>query len=202
MNNKIYNIPAQNVLEKRFSFVKNDVLRVNISLVFRYIIFLIGLLENSKKLPGSIIYSINKDIIISTAAIIESCIHHCVHQYIDKDIIKSENIMSFSWKDKSCKDIYKISDNEKVCGVIKEKESEKFNDKIQFIALNRVAKKAGILSDSLFNEAERVRKKRNRIHLAALKEVDDYYSKKDVKNIFKASKEIIECIELKLKKID
>lgn len=202
MDHKIYDIPSQSVLEKRFVFIKNDVLRVNISIVFRYIVFLIGFLENSKKLPGSIVYSINKDIIISTAAIIESCIHYCIQQYIDKNIIKNDSIMPLDWKDKSCKDIYKISDNKKVCGIIKQRESEKFNDKIQFIILNRVAKKAGILSDSLFDEAESIRRKRNKIHLVALKKVDDFYDKKDVKDVFSASKKIIEFIELNLKKID
>ena len=74
-------VPLQQDLEKRFEFINDKTLRTNIALTFKYIIFLINL-EDEYELPGTILYSIYKDIILYTAVVIESCIHHCLKQFI------------------------------------------------------------------------------------------------------------------------
>jgi len=107
--------------------------------------------------------------------------------------------MPTSWEDVCCKDIHKISDDKKVCGVIKERKCEIFSKKTQFLTINRVAKKSKIITDGLFKRAEALRNKRNKIHLAGLEKVDDYYAKKDIQAAFKTANLIITHLEAKLK---
>lgn len=68
-------IPDQSKLEERFAFIKDDTLRTNIVITFRYIIFLIEL-EQKQQLPGPIIYTIYKDMIVQTGTVVESCVHY------------------------------------------------------------------------------------------------------------------------------
>lgn len=197
INRVIRHIPSQKVLEKRFSFIKNPILKTNLAIAFRYIIFLISL-ESEATLPGVISYSLYKDIILYTAAIVESCIHHCLKECIDCGEIKSSDVMPYEWKDSECSELYKISEDRRVCGVIRYRKSERFSTQTQFKTLNEVALRAKIFNRTLFDKVERLRKKRNRVHLAALKKVDDFYEKKDVQNAFDIAKVIIEKVEIKL----
>lgn len=105
------------------------------------------------------------------------------------------------WVNIQCKDIYKISDNKKVCGVMQENKAEDFNKKTQFQTINRIAKKAGILTNELFKKSEVLRKKRNKIHLAGLEKADDYYIKRDVQSAFLTMSIILKTIENKLSEI-
>ncbi len=199
-NDAVCHIPSQNILERRFSFVDNKILRTNIAIAFRYIIFLLTL-ESETKLPGAISYSIYKDVILYTATIIESCIHYCLRKSINSETVKSSSIMPWDWKDSKCVNLYKISKEEKVCGVVRHKASEKFSHHTQFQTLNRAALKAGILNKTLFDKAENLRQKRNRIHLAGLKKSDDFYEKKDTQEAFEKAKVILERIEKKLSEL-
>ena len=188
-------IPSQKTIEARFKFIKDDLLGTNITISFRYILFLIILEEDKVKLPGPISYSIFKDIIVHTAAIVESCIYYCLKTAIFLNKIEEKDIMDIEWKEITCKDLYKISGVEKVCGVIKRKQCESFEDSTQFITLNKAAFRAKVFDKEEYDCAEKIRKIRNRIHLAALKETDDFYQKKDVNNVFDNAKKIIDKIE-------
>ncbi len=188
-------IPSQKIIEDRFKFIKDNLLRTNITISFRYILFLIILEEDKVKLPGAISYSIFKDIIVNTAAIVESCIHYCLKTAISLKKIEEKDIMDVEWKETMSKDLYKISEDEKVCGVIKHKQYESFEDNTQFASLNKAALRAKIFDKNIFDCADKIRKVRNRIHLAALKETDDFYQKKDVNDAFDNAKKIIDRIE-------
>jgi len=196
-------IPSLTIFETRFSFIKNDILRINIAIAFRYVFFLLDLTEDkSSTLPGSIIYSLYKDIILYTATIIESCIHYCLKEYVDKGKVKSADIMPEEWKEKDIKELYSISETEKICAITKKLGHQRFSHQTQFIVINRAALKAKIFDRELFEKAKKLRQKRNHIHLAALKEVDDYYEKKDVQEAFDDAKEIIQQIERKLLELE
>lgn len=193
-------IPAEAVLERRFAFLKEEILRTNVVIAFRYIIFLITLQEKLKFRSG-IAYSIYKDIILYVASIVESCIHYTLQEFFNAGLIKKEDVMPSEWQEIFSKEIYKISDMQIVCGIIKEKKCEEFSKKTQFLIINRTAKKAGILTDGLFKRAEALRKKRNKIHLVGLEMADDYYDKTDIKSSFRTAKVILTHLEEKLKEI-
>jgi len=193
-------VPLQQDLEKRFEFINDKTLRSNIALTFKYIIFLINL-EDEYELPGTISYSIYKDIILHTAIVIESCIHHCLNQFISNGKVKESTILPSGWKYKSCKELYRISKQEVVVGAIRNKSNEKFSANTQFQTLNKAALKASIFNKDLYEKADTLRKQRNYIHLAALKEIDDLYGKEDIQEAFNYAEVIIKQIEDKLSEL-
>lgn len=197
MNDVLDKIPSQEIAEKRFYFIKDRTLRTNMVIAFRYMFFLL-ILENEYKLPGPISYSIYKNIIIYTAAIAESVLHYCLKTLLKEGLIESDKTLSKEWKERLCKDIYKISENEKVCGVIKHETIEKFSEKTQYQTLNRCALRSGIFNQDLFEKSEKLREKRNRIHLAGLKKVDDLYGETDTKEAFTTTANIIKVVESKI----
>lgn len=194
-------IPASDQLEKRFDFIKNDILRSNIAIAFQYVSFLVSL-DGKGKVRGPVIHSIYKNIILYTASIVESCVHYILKEYIDCGIIDSTDVMPFSWKYKNIKELYLVSEDEKIVGAMKYRSHEKMQSNTQFKSLNEAAKKAKLFDQSLFEKAEELRSKRNKIHLAGLEKVDDYYDKKTVDEVFGIATEIIEKIELKCEEIN
>lgn len=194
-------IPVSDQLEKRFDFIGNDILRSNIAIAFQYVYFLISLDEKGK-VRGPIIHSIYKNIILYTASIVESCIHYTLKEHIDCGICDSTGIMPSDWKFKDIKELYVISEDEKIVGAMKYRSHEKMQNNTQFKSLNEAAKKAKLFDQSLFEKAEELREKRNKIHLAGLEQVDDYYDRKTVDEVFGIATEIIEKIELKCEEIN
>lgn len=200
MNKDKYNIPAQSILEERFAFIQDETLRTNIVIIFRYIIFLIEL-EQKEKLPGPIIYSLYKDIIVQTASIVESCGHYVLRCFIDKGIFKSSDIMEIDWKEEKCTILAEIDDEKQVCGIVRHKVSKRLDKQTQFIDINRACLRANIYSQNVFEKSEQLREARNKIHLTGLSKVDDLYTKQDVDRYFEFANVILKQLEGKLSTI-
>lgn len=195
-NKKISNeIPDIIQIERRFSFIKNDTLRVNISLAFQYIIFLITVLDQEEAEGTTIGSSIQKNLIIYTATIIEGCLHYCLKSYLEKGRVKNEDVMKTEWLTKEHKRIYDISESEYICGAIRYEKTEPYNERLQSQELNRACKRANILTERLFEKAEEIREKRNKIHLAGLGAIDSVYTKKDAQDVFNDARDIIGRVE-------
>ena len=192
-------IPDLSQIEMRFSFIKDDALRVNTSLAFQYIIFLIAVLDKEDAEGTTIGSSIQKNLIIYSATIIEGCLHYCLKSYLEKGKVKNEDVMKTEWLTKEHKRIYDISKREYICGAIRYEKIESYDEKLQFQELNRTCKRANILTERLFEKAEEIREKRNKIHLAGLGAVDSVYSKKDAQNVFSDARDIIGRVEVLLK---
>lgn len=191
-------IPQIEELIDRFSFIDNETLRNNISISFQYIIFLITLLDELDADNTTVSSSMHKDMIVHTGTIIESCLHFCLKKYIDTGKIKSSDVMPTDWATKDHKLIYKISEDEQVCGVIKYKKTEHLTDQTPFVVINRACKKTDILTESLFLKAEKIREMRNKIHISGLKAVEDDYDKNKSQEAFDIARSIIETVETKL----
>lgn len=197
--NKINTIPALDFLTDRFKFVDNPILRDNLAIAFQYIYFLI-ILENEYPITGGILYSLYKNMIFYTATIVESCLNYCIGYLINKKQLSEGDIMPAEWKYKNCIVLFDVEDGLKICGAHKIKTYEKFKSSTQFITLNKIAREAGILDNELFKKAEKLRVLRNRIHLAALDNKDDFYTKKDVETAFSYANNIISKIEERITK--
>jgi len=191
-------IPPVSYFEGRFSFIDNPTLKTNIAISFQYIVFLIALDDELELKDTSIASSIYKDMIVQTGTIIESCIHHCLKKYIDNGKVTIEDVMTSSSELKDPKDIYKISNEESICLARRCKMTEPLTDQTQFIAINRAAHRAGILSETLLKKAQDIRELRNKIHLKGLRDVDGAYTKAKVDDVFNDARSIIETIEEKL----
>ncbi len=194
-------IPTTAELTDRFLFIEDEILRENVVITFQYLIFLIAILDDLEADNTTISSSIHKDMIVYTGSIIESILHYCLKQYIDNDLIRSHEAMSTKWDMRDHKVLYEISNTEKVCGAIKYKKTERLTDQTNFIVINRACKKAGILTNILFDKSEEVRNLRNKIHLSGLRLVDNSYSKDDSQAVFDTAKKVIEKVEERLLKI-
>lgn len=195
-------VPSNEALEARFSFIDNDVLRENVVIYFRYIIFLLSLSE--EKHIDTLKYSLYKDIIVYTASIIESLLEYVIKREVllgraNEDVLgygkKSVNIGKVRHE---CNDMY----NE-VIEVMQTRKYPKLGskDRIDFKDVTSGAKKVGILDDALFKKAEKLREKRNTIHLSTLtKSSDDYFNKSDVDDAFGWAHDIIQQLEKLFKK--
>ncbi|MEK7672330.1 MAG: hypothetical protein AAB373_00450 [Patescibacteria group bacterium] len=181
-------------LERRFGFIKNEIITENIAIKMQHISFLRSL-ESSYELPGTITYSVFQTIIVYTASILECLIHYKLDELIRSGRIQEENIMGKEIQYVNSKEIYVISNVEKICGAKRILKAKRLSDNTNLNDLNRAAKRSGLFTNELFGQAEKIRKMRNRIHTYGLKEVDDKYSKKDIDGLFGISKQIIDRIE-------
>lgn len=189
--------PAKN-LEGNYSFISDTTLRSNLSIATQYLLFLISL-DSEYELPGPVIYSVYKNIIVYIASLTEALISYTLKKLLEGNVIKNEDIMGFEWKRDKSKEIVTLDDGRIVKGVIEHKVFNSLSTETQFVELNRAAKRATLFSESLFNNSEEIRKRRNRIHIAGLKDLDDNYSKSDVidsvnkfTRIFGRTKEVLE----------
>lgn len=203
MNDKLINsIPSLDVLEGRFKFVKNEVLRTNSAIYLQYIILLITMSEEEKL--GSLKYSVYKDIIIHTASIVESILEYAVNEYIVQGKA-SPAIFGYSWHyaelakiQHDCGDFIEAS----LVVTKKERSLKSRSRDLGFDDINRAAKSAGIIDDGLHKKTENLRAKRNYIHLSSLeKSSNDYLDKSDVKKCLDDTKAILLEVEARLNRL-
>lgn len=84
-------ISTVNDLENRFLFVDNEVLRKNLAINLQYIVFLIQQ-EEENDLPGTITYSIYKNLILYTTSIIEGLLIHTFQNLLNSGRISPESM--------------------------------------------------------------------------------------------------------------
>ncbi len=183
--------------EERFLFIKDSTLRKNIAITFEYIILLVKIAykQEQRILMTSAIY---KDIIVYTATIIESCLHYCLEECIKSKIVNESKVMSFSWIEESCVNIYRISNDKKVCSSVKHKKIEKLTGQTNFLQINRACKRANILTDKLFKKSEELREQRNKIHLKGLREIDGLHNSQKADYYFSIATKIIDVVKRKI----
>jgi hypothetical protein len=192
------NIPEIELLKERFNVIENETLRTNLAISLQYIIFLITLGEELK-LPGPVLYSIYKNIILHTASIIEGSLHYTLNTLIKRKKLDSEKVMSKEDIYSNRKILYTTDDGTQICGIHYKKKAIKLMANTNFLEINRACKRGQILNDDLFEEIERLREKRNKIHLAGLTIIDDFYDKEDIKKAFDTANKVLTIIEERLK---
>lgn len=180
-------------LEKRFVFINNEVLRKNLAINLQYIIFLIQQ-EEENELPGTITYSIYKNLILYTTSIIEGLLIHTFKKLLDDGKVSPKS-MKASKNFKEIKEIYKIDSSESIISGKLIRGNEKFTRRTSFHDVIQASKKAKIIDKTLLAEIDELREKRNKIHLAGLNIVDDYYSKGEVDAVFDLAQRFTTAIE-------
>jgi hypothetical protein len=161
------------------------------------VIFLITI-EEEIELQGPVSYSIFKNIILNTAAIVEGALHHLLKQLIEDKRIDPEKILTKEDKYSNKKILYTTEDGTEICGIHIKKVPAKLRPNTNFQEINRACKRAELLSDEFFGEVEELREKRNKIHLAGLKKEDDLFGKRDIQNAFKTAKKVLDLVEDRL----
>lgn len=196
-NNWLNEIPSVDKLEDRFYFIEDDELKSNLTICFQYIIFLVTV-DIEVNASGPVRYSLYRDVVIHTAAIIESSLHYCLKRLIDKGAVRSSDIMPSSWEFKNPMTIHVISSDFHIVGAEKRKVVMQLRDNTQMKDIIKAAVNAEVLSEDLKDKADDIRDKRNAIHLAG-KDSEEIYPEKDqIDEMFMHAKEILGAIEAKL----
>lgn len=193
-------IPPLSTLESRFSFIRNTVLRENVTIYFRYIILLLAMGEEEKL--DALRYSVYKDVIVYTASVVE-----CILEYIVKEYVAigkaDEKAFGFSWHyseispiNHDCVEFHEA----KFCVAKKTKQYKWTAHELNFVDINSAVLKLKILDKDLHKKADDLRAKRNLIHLGGLnKSSNDYIKKADVQAALSDAHDIILKVEEVLK---
>ncbi len=90
--------------------------------------------------------------------------------------------------------LFLVDENTKIEGIKSVKKHEKFKKNTQFKTVCDAYKIGQLISQDLLNDINALRDKRNKIHLAGLKQKDDYYLKADINTAFKTMTNAIEAV--------
>ena len=194
MSPKNNHIPSVQELELSFPFVKNDTLRANLAINLQYIFFLIQT-EEENTLPGAVSYSLFKNIILYTTSIIEGILVYSFTVGLEKKAIDESRAMKSSTKFRDIKTIYKIDKSNQIIAGRKEKSYEKFTRRTSFVDVIQAAKTVKMIDTKLAGEINDLREKRNKIHLAGLEIVDDYYDRKEINKAFALTLKTLEVLD-------
>lgn len=207
---KISNNPKQldttfftsEILEDRFSFIKDPVLRQNIILYAKYMLMLYSLGEEYA-LPSEEKYTNNKIIIVIVSQIVEAVIHYYVKTSLKKGSIQ-EICLGEEWKalpgskrmelgtamngmiaqslSKNSAEWSAIS-SLKVTTQIEQKQTKDFQVNIQFRDLINILSRAKT-DKRIIETCRSLQRKRNKIHIGGLETVDAIYKDEEVNKSF------------------
>lgn len=186
-------IPDTDIFEQKFQFVQNETLKSNLAIHLQYVAFLVKI-ENELDIIGSIEHSIFKNIIQYTASIVEGVLHYGLEIALEKELVKEEQIMPKAESFPERKVLFIIDENTKIEGIKSVKKHEKFKKNTQFKTVCDAYKIAQLIPKDLLKDINALRDKRNKIHLAGLKQRDDYYLKKDINKAFETMTNAIEAV--------
>lgn len=190
---KIPDIPT---LERRFNFIDNENVRQNIAICFQYIIFLTvvnSLYDNG----GPIQLSINRDIVVHTASVIEASLQYTITKLIHDGKI-NPNTIATGWEVKKHALIHKISDTHLIISAHKIRTMKIVQDNPMSQDINRAALATKILDDNLYRKAESIRESRNNIHIIGEDKKVVYPSREEVEALFEDARDILKKIESKI----
>ncbi len=193
--NKSYRIevPQLDYFSDRFEFITNETLKTNLSISFQYIIFLIKV-ETELHTTGAVEYSIFKNVIQYTASIVEGVMHYGLETAIKNKKVSENSIMPKTESYSSKKLLYRIDSQTEILGVTKNISSEKFKKNTQFKTKCDAYKRGKLIDSDLIERVNTLREKRKKIHLAGLKQVENYYTKTDINSAFQTANKIIEAV--------
>jgi len=187
-------VPLIDVFKTRFGFIADETLKTNLAIEMQYISFMVSLSDN--RLPGFVKYTIYKDIIVHTACIIESLLSYKLQKMLHEGTIQPAAVTFKSATVSAFKEIYISPAKDFVIAQYKQGYKEEFlKVTTNFKNINDLAKKVGVINKSLFEKCENIRKKRNKIHLIGLNDIEDKYQKPDIEDTFNLASQIIVLVK-------
>lgn len=187
-------VPELDYFADRFDFISNETLKANLSISFQYIVFLIKV-ETEFQTTGAVEYSIFKNVIQYTASIVEGVMHFGLEYAIKKNKVKEDLVMPKAESYSSKKLLHKIDSKTEILGVTKNIKHEKFKKNTQFKTICDAYKKGKLIDPDLVSAVNELREKRNRIHLAGLAKVENYYTKADINEAFRTANRVIAAVK-------
>ncbi len=111
---------------------------------------------------------------------------------LKQNLSQKERVELEDRKYKNIHIIYEIlvSPSQQIIWGIREKELKNWKTWI-FFNINRACLKRKVISRDLFNQIDKVRKLRNKLHIGSLKEIEKTYSKKEIIYALKVFNQVI-----------
>jgi hypothetical protein len=188
-------LPEKGNLDSRFGFIGDVDLRQRLCLAMEFIVFLVELQERYKLQP-TIIFSINKDIVLHTSCIVEACLHYTLITVQKKGTAAEKQLLKKQEKQyKRVQRYDAISSTENVVGAIERIFEHDLGDEEKFNDLLSYAEKIGLLDAEFCTKAHYLRKKRNEIHLFALDSKKIIYNRKTINKVFNDTKDVLQHLE-------
>ncbi len=189
------NSKGNNEYENVFSFVKTKPLRSHLGDALKIAAELPAV---AKKYPVSLRSTFYKTSIIYLASIIEAILHYCALRTLGDVCEHTE------WTYKNIRILHEFDEEHdppksQIIAGERAKRSHKLSGYIDFKDLNKLCLRENIIDETLFDEVERVRKLRNKIHLFGLKFVDRQCSRSEVDQMAGIASNIVEIARNKLK---
>lgn len=193
-------LKPEEVFERRFAFIDNDTLKKNIAIAFEYIVFLIETAskEGHKKLIKSSLY---KDVLVYMGTVVEACLTHALLKHLSENRLQKSKVLSPEWKEEAQGVIYSFSKKRKIRYVIEHLTYEDIRSSSNFVEINRACFRGHILNKKEYEMAEEIREARNKIHVSALKNIDNSYKKEDLNKFFEKATKVISKAEKKIVKL-
>lgn len=173
-----------------FLFIKENSLRTNLDITLDHISHLLGLAESKLYQHKTLLVSsLRKTIIIHTASIIEALLLWELKQQVSAKKIE----LSDEWKYQDIKIIHKFNQSEQIVAGKRKKELKAL-DQLDFVRIIDLCYKHKVVEKRIFENLNKVRKLRNKLHLGNLRGVEKLYTPSDLKFVFQIAKKTKEIV--------
>lgn len=142
-----------------------------------------------------------KDATVYTGTIVEACLVYVLKKYLLKSPKQKDKIFEKEWKIKSAGTIHDFSKKKRIRYVSEQLQCVDVGNNPMFAIASRACLRSKILTAREHALAEEIMKARNKIHVSALKEIDNAYNRRALDDIFAKANIIIKKVEKKLKDI-
>jgi hypothetical protein len=139
----------------------------------------------------------NRDIVVHTASVVETCLHYCVTRSVKLGIV-DETKLGKVWSNAGQGQIIDINENEKIIWMKQSKAAKIYSSNPASKDVNQAAKDLEILDKNLFNKAEKIRTVRNNIHFMDESKNVEYPTDDEVNKYFDDARDILKRVEEKL----
>ena len=176
-----------------FSFIRNEILRQNLEEAFDHILTLLPFTE-SVTYDETAKSAFRKTIIIYTASIVEALLYHVFDKEFSDDKVKEyyANLEIFD-----IKVLYEIDEsNQIIAGNFRKVLGKEVKEKMNLGQIMNFLKDNKVISKSLFEKADEIRKLRNEQHIGTHSQVKSY-TKGDLEKAFSVAREIKEFVKNK-----
>ncbi len=166
------------MMNPRFFFVQNNILRQNLDEAFDHILALLPFTESSSY-NSAAKSSFRKTIIIYTASIVEALLFHLLEKKVPE-----HELVTNTWELKNKKLLHIISnDHQIVAGDYKKTEHFIDKEKLNLGQISTFLKSKQLIKKSLFKEIDEIRIMRNDQHIGSHQKVKSY-SKQELDRAF------------------
>lgn len=179
-------------LEQRLVFIKPVIVRQNLVVTLSHIIVLVKTADGVNKKAKHAYY---KSILLLAGSMLEAL----THLLLKAGMKSGQKLPYGDWECKEPKIIRKLNSNKDIVWCHRKRCRQKLTNITTFKNVNKMCKELSLITPSLFDECEKVREMRNRVHLMGLSTVVRTYKKEDAEYVLSVVVKVLDVLEKKAK---